>query len=367
MKMTKAVFALYFLCTAALLASQSIGTVEYCEGRVSVIRDGKRIARVDMGFSVENLDQVCCEANSTVSLAFLPSSGITGTLTLSEKSSAIIRRDQLQTKTSNDIFLLGGEVSLKVKRLGGADSSIRVRTTTSVLGVRGTEFNAATFYGNSLVACREGEVYCYAYSDITGIQGSALNGMSAVPGRMVAIPESGVIASADFPEGDYFEQWDDLRNRWKSYHVEMISADPVVLLDRLASSWDTALDRVLRDAAQLRKNETASRWLESARRGGDAGTRQAWVTERPQVMKDMLAMRPHLVLATIPWLRIQDLVTLVRKEDMDRTLSDGQTVRAFIRQFDRNSQDFSAAMHLFYALEKQYMLRNDGLSPFMDF
>jgi len=146
MKIHHALFTLCFLCTGAMLASQTIGSVEYCEGRVAIVRDGKRIARVDMGFSIENLDQLYCEADSTVSLSFLPSSGITGTLTLSEKSSAIIRRDQLQTKTANDILLLGGEVSLKVKRLGGRDSTIRVRTTTSVLGVRGTEFNVATFY-----------------------------------------------------------------------------------------------------------------------------------------------------------------------------------------------------------------------------
>lgn len=348
------------------LFSRTIGTIEYLEGRVEIIRDGRPLRRLDMGVPIENLDQISTSADSLITISFLPDTEITGTITVGEKSLTVIRLDRLAGNAANELYLMGGSVAVKVKRLGGADSSFRVRTPSSVLGVRGTEFVAAAFFGNSLVACREGEVYCQA-SASTGFWGDSSNGVSAVPGRVVEIPETGSIKTGAFPDGDFYETWESMRDRWRSFHVELISADPALFIDRLASSWEKGRDSVLRDAAVLRKNDTASRWLETARSGKDPGTRRDWVSERPGVMKDLLAMRPHLVLATVPWLRIQELIPLLRKEDHDRVLSNGQTVRSFVLQFDRDSRDFVLAMNLFYALEKQYMLRNDGLSPFMDF
>jgi len=367
MKKVISVLILTLFCAGTAVFSQAIGKIDYLEGSVSVTRDGRKISRIDMGSPVENLDRITSGKDSRVEVSFLPETGITGTLTLTEGSSAIIRRDSLAGKNANSVYLFGGSVSLKVKRLSGNDSTIRVRTTSSVLGVRGTEFTVITFQGNTLTACREGEVSCSAYSGSTAMAASPRGSVSSVPGTMVEITDSGKLVQADFPKGDFYTQWDDVSTRWKSFHVELASRDPVALIDRLAVSWDSALGRVLKDAAVLRKNETASRWLDNARRGGDTGTRHDWVTEQPKVMKDMLAMRPHLVLAIIPYLRLQELVTLLDQADMERELSGGQTVGAFIRRFNRDSKDFSAAMALFDALEKQYMIRNDGISPFLDF
>lgn len=367
MKEKKCILIVLFLVSGVALFSHTIGTIEYLEGRVEIIRDGRPLRRLDMGVAIENLDQISTAADSLVTISFLPETRVTGTITVDEKSSTIIRLDRLSGKKSNELYLMGGSVAVKVKRLGGADSSFRVRTPSSILGVRGTEFVAVAFFGNSLVACREGEVHCQSSAGAGSLQSETSNGVSAVPGRVVEIPESGSIKTGTFPDGEFYETWESMRERWRNFHVELISADPVLFIDRLASSWENGRDAVLRDAAVLRKNETASRWLEAARSGKDPGGRRDWVTERPGVMKDLLAMRPHLVMATIPWLRIQELIPILRAEDQDRVLSNGQTVAAFMRQFDRDSRDFASAMNLFYAIEKQYMLRNDGLSPFMDF
>lgn len=367
MKEKRLIFVMILLVTGVMLFARTIGTIEYLEGRVEIIRDGRPLRRLDMGAAIENLDQISTAADSLITVSFLPETRVTGTITVSEKSSTIIRLDKLAGVEANELYLLGGSVAVKVKRLGNTESSFRVRTPTSVLGVRGTEFVAAAFFGNSLVACREGEVYCHASGRSAGMRGDPSNGVSAVPGRVVEIPETGTIKTGAFPDGEFYEQWQSLQDRWRTFHVELISADPVIFIDRLASSWENARDAVLRDAAVLRKNDTASRWLENARRGEKQGTRREWTLERPRVMKDLLTMRPHLVMASIPWLRIQELIPILRTEDQNRVLSNGQTVRAFVRQFDRDSRDFASAMSLFYALEKQYMLRNDGLSPFMDF
>ena len=359
MKKRLAACGIIFLCLGAITFSQTIGKIDYCEGRVQVVRNGRQIGRVAIGFPIENLDHVTTGRDSLATISFLPDSGITGTLDISTESSAIIRRDSLVAGPSNDVYLLGGSVSLKVKRLSGNNSSMRVRTASSVLGVRGTEFSAATLSGNTLVACREGDVFCSPHSSTKGV--------SAVPGTMVEILDSGELSTGAFPSGDFYEEWESISNRWKTFHVELITADPVSFIDRFVSSWERSLQQVLGEAAVLRKNETASQWLKTARREGDIGSMQTWVVERPKVMKDLLSMRPHLVLATIPWIRLQELISLVPKEAMNQKLSNGQTVQAFIKRFSRESQEFSGAMNLFYALEKQYMRRNDGLSPFMDF
>lgn len=355
------------LVTGVMLFSQTIGTIEYFEGRVEITRDGRPLRRMDIGFGIENLDQITTAPDSLITISFAPGTGVDGTITLSEKSSAVIRLDMLSGSKAHDLYLLGGAVAVKVKRLGGSDSSYRVRTSSSVLGVRGTEFVAAAFFGNSLVACKEGEVSCRSYMGSAGVSGESSTSVSAVPGRIVEIPDSGSIKTGEFPDGEFYAEWESLQERWRNFHVELISADPVIFIDRLASSWENARDAVVRHAAVLRKNATASRWLDAARAGEKKGSRKEWALERPKVMKDLLALRPHLVMAVIPWLRIQELRPLVRPEDQNRVLSNGQTVRDFLQRFERDSRDFDAAMSLFYALEKQYMLRNDGLSPFLDF
>ena len=52
---------------------------------------------------------------------------------------------------------------------------------------------------------------------------------------------------------------------------------------------------------------------------------------------------------------------------MGKKLSNGKTVREFIAAYRRDSQKVTLAIALFAAAEKQYMLRNDGISPFSDF
>ncbi len=85
------------------------------------------------------------------------------------------------------------------------------------------------------------------------------------------------------------------------------------------------------------------------------------------VMKDLIDIRPNIVLGMINWYRLQEVISCLSDADMSKTLSNGQTVGAFIKGFRATEQDFSAAVALFTAAEKQYMLRNDGVSPFSDF
>jgi hypothetical protein len=262
---------------------------------------------------------------------------------------------------------MAGSVSLKVKRLAGMESTIQVRTPTAVLGVRGTEFVVASFNGSALVACKEGEVFCASRSEMTSTSVSDGQGVSSIPGRLVEILESGKLNTGDFPKGNFEKNWSDMQNKWKSFNVKIFVADPVTFMNQFVSNWSLYSTKVTNGAAVLRSNSVLQKWLKTSGSAGPSGSMADWIKERPVVVKDMIAVRADMMVALITWYRLQELVPLVPESAMNSKLANGQSVRSFVSEFERSSKNVSDAAALFYAAEKQYMLRNDGQSPFSDF
>jgi hypothetical protein len=366
-KKTVCAFALFAgLC--ALSGAQTLGTVDYLEGSVSIQRNGEALKKVDIGTKIENLDLVKTSADGTVSIAFDKTSGLSGSLQVVPASTAIIRRDQISGSPASEVQLLAGSVNLKVKRLVKGQSSVQIRTPTSVLGVRGTEFSVATFNGSSIVACKEGEVYCASSS---GLSVTRMNlssgGASVVPGKMVEVLESGKVNSGDFPGGDYETAWDDVKAKWMSFNVGIISEDPVSWLNNFVNNWTLYAVKVDESAKTLRANATLKKWLKDAASGSVSGGLASWAKEKPAVMKDLIALRPDMMVALITWSRINDILPNIPPASMNQKLANGQTVRSFADQFARQSKSVVSAVSLFEAAEKLYMQRNDGLSPFSEF
>lgn len=351
-------------CSGAM--AQVLGKIDYLEGRVDVTRNGERLKKVDIGMPIENLDLIKTSADGVVSIAFEKASGLTGSLQVMHGSTALIRQDLLSGSTTNEVKLMAGSVNLKVKRLAGMKQAINVRTPSSVLGVRGTEFVVASFNGSSIVACKEGEVFCASYSEITQTR-STDSGASAVPGTMVELLESGSVNTGAFPKGNFEDNWKAMQDKWKNYNVELITADPVNFMNQFVGNWTTYSVKVESGTATLRSNTVLKKWLDEARAGKTGGGMGEFVREGPSVMKDLVAIRPNMVIAMISWYRLQELIPLVPQGAMEKKLANGQTVRAFIAQFNKSSASMASSVALFTAAEKQYMLRNDGVSPFIDF
>lgn len=348
------------------LSAQVLGTVDYIEGSAEITRNGEKIRSVDIGTPIENLDLVKTAPNSILSIKFGKASGLTGSIQIEASSTALIRQDLVAGMPSNEAQLMAGSVNLKVKRLAGMKSAIQVKAPTAVLGVRGTEFVVASFNGSVIVACKEGEVACSSYSSLTqsSISGS---GASSVPGTMVEILESGSVNTGSFPEGNFEENWRAMQDKWKNYNVGLFAADPVNFMNQFVGNWDTYSTKVESGSAVLRANPTLKKWLAEAKSGKMTGTMADWARERPLVVKNLLSLRPDMTVAMISWYRLQELIPLVPQSAMNRTLASGETVKAFIARFNRASASMTSSVALFTAAEKQYMLRNDGLSPFLDF
>lgn len=366
--MEKRALSIVMLIAIAVAArAQVVGRLEYVDGLVEIVRNGELARSVGIGYPIENLDCVRTGDAGAATVSFDRSSGLVGSIDIGPGTTAVIRRDLVSGVTSNEVRLMAGEIGLKVSRLSGNAASFRVKTPTAVLGVRGTEFVVATFNGSSLAACGKGEVLCSPWSFASPMPGISADGVTVVPGRMAELLESGSVKTADFPKGDFESNWKDVKGRWKAFQVDLITADPVAFLDRVAGQWADSSDKALEGAETLRDNKVLKRWFAAAKAGSGIGSRADWVKERQSVMKDLIEMKGEMTVAMIHWYRVRELVPLIPESAMGKKLSNGQTVKAFVARFTRDSGDFDAALALFDAAEKQYMLRNDGLTPFGTF
>lgn len=342
---------------------QVLGRIEYMDGSVEVSRNGSLLSGVDIGTPIENLDHIKTSTDATVTIAFSKDSGLSGTLQIVPGTNAVIRQDQIAGTATNEVELLAGSVSLKVKRLAGVRSSAQVRTPTAVLGVRGTEFVVASFNGSVLVACKEGEVACHAYSSSTGSKSS--KSLPSVPGKMVEVLENGAMNSSAFPEGSFEENWEAVRNKWKDLQIELVVANPASMLNMFAGDWTMYASKLDAGAARLRANAALKNWLKQG--SSPAGSFGDWMKEKQAVVKDLISIRGDMMMAIINWYRIEELVPYIPESSYGQKLANGQTIGSFISQYNKSSKTVSNAVSLFRAAEKLYMLRNDGVSPFSDF
>ncbi len=360
MKKALLMYAVLACFGAASLGAQVIGTIDYLEGGVEITRYGARLSSPDIGTRIENLDVIKTGPDGMVSIVFDRSTNITGTVKVVPSSTATLRTEQLSGRPANQVEVMAGSVNLKVKRLAGMDAGIQVRTPSAVLGVRGTEFVVMSFNGTALVACNEGEVFCSSSS-------TNRNGVSSVPGVMVQVFETGALDSGRFPEGDFYENWAQVSERWKGLKVEIFVEEPMPLLNQLVQAWDVNAPKIAVSLNKLKANQTIQTWLRDTSTGTPAGGMAQWVVERPKVMQDLISVRPDLVMAMTTYFRLSELIPHVPDSAMNQRLSNGKTFAAFLREFKRSESAMMEAMSIFHAAEKQYMRRNDGISPFTDF
>lgn len=128
-----------FISCPVLAGSDTAGVFKRVEGSVSVVRDGASIPAT-VGMTVQAHDQVVTGADGSAGLTFEDAS----LLSLGPSSSLSIDRFAFDTTTYDGAF----ELSLAKGRLAVVSGKIakheqdamKVKTPSSILGVRGTEF-----------------------------------------------------------------------------------------------------------------------------------------------------------------------------------------------------------------------------------
>jgi hypothetical protein len=136
MRWTMAVAALAFAVTAY---AQDVGQIKTARGQVYVERDGQRMAATP-SMSVRASDRLVTGADGSVGVTFLDDTMISaGPSTVLE-----IERYRFNSTTHDgqfDASLKKGSLAVvSGKMVKQTPGSLRVRTPSSVMGVRGTEF-----------------------------------------------------------------------------------------------------------------------------------------------------------------------------------------------------------------------------------
>ncbi|MFH1848522.1 MAG: FecR domain-containing protein, partial [Candidatus Omnitrophota bacterium] len=112
------------------------------KGDVSIKHPKGKWMPAEVGIELNEGDVVRTKANSSA-LLNVDGEGETATVTVKENSQLflsqlVVDKEKATQKTLLDLAL--GEVSIKAEKVHSKDSKFQVKTPTSVVGVRGTEF-----------------------------------------------------------------------------------------------------------------------------------------------------------------------------------------------------------------------------------
>jgi len=221
-----------FLLSAGIAAAETpVGRIAYLEGIVDVHRDGEIIELFDSDVGMELLNQDLIETGGdgvlTVEITAFRNSGTT--ITVSENTAFyfdVTRSMGGDVKT--EMPMLAGSLAFKVQKLSGSEE-LNVRTSTAVMGVRGTEFEVVSApEGSVLVVCVEGRVACQ--DDQRGQQ-------TAQAGRVVEKRSGENIRRIDVDPGD--ERL--YRDFWEGQREQVFKAGAATFIKAYSQQYQTLL------------------------------------------------------------------------------------------------------------------------------
>lgn len=171
---------------ASPVIAQSVGRIEYLEGDVTLVRDGRIRDAFDiqLGEAVLQFDVIQTGFDGYVELA-LERPG-QGTVRIRENSAYYIELDE---REGGRVRLLTGAIEIAVDSLA-TGRRLDVQTQSAVLGVRGTTFDVLTAPDDStLLGVREGRVaIAAAGSELIAQAGSAAETVEGRPPQVEAVP-----------------------------------------------------------------------------------------------------------------------------------------------------------------------------------
>jgi hypothetical protein len=136
---TKAVLLLALAALAPIASAADVGQVKTAKGTVLIVRDGKEIPATP-GTPVQQSDRVVTRSDGAAGITFTDNS----MLSLGPDSMLDIARFSFNAKDQPDALeatLHRGTLSAVSGRIvAKAPEAMKIRTPTTILGVRGTEF-----------------------------------------------------------------------------------------------------------------------------------------------------------------------------------------------------------------------------------
>jgi hypothetical protein len=350
MKKLSALLGVCVLCVSTVIANP-VGMIEYLEGDVSIIRKGENPVEADFGSDIENQDVVKTGVDGNCVIAMDASSGMGGTVTVTPRSIFAVGMTQESGQPSSEVALMAGAVAVKVKRLTGTPS-FAVRSSSTVMGVRGTEFTVdVSVNGSILVACNEGRVAC------TGSEGDT---MDAVPGQVIEQRVGERLRRVPVAVSSLQK----FRDNWGGEEIEAFKASPVRVLDQYAKAYlrhkadlEKAFEPLLNDAG-------LAVWIDQDRKGQAPHANDVTVMRQKSTLAPKLMRMKGILFFFEPvYYRLDEVRNILGGMYANQPLSSGQTVGAFLRQMQTDFRGLERKTALFRYALRLYSERNEGREP----
>jgi len=347
---------LYFFLTVlgvfVFAAPNQVGVIQEIMGTVTVTRNGQVLSDIDMGDPIENYDLIKTGADGGIVIGLTSETGMRGTLIVKPKSVFTVKTQVVSGSPKTEADVLGGAIGVKVKKISG-DPSLNVKTGSTVMGVRGTEFEVVISVNNGLlVTCNEGKVAC------TGDEGDELY---AVPGQVVA--RSAGERLRNIPVA--VSSLEDFRNRWYTEEISAFKASAIKALDQYARAYFRYRDDFRQASDELARDLIFLRWKKEFREGiAPASSMDIQVMkQKAALVKKLMGVRQVLFFFERIYYRLDEIQSYVPATALKKKLQNGQTVQDFMQlvasdksELERRAAEYRLALRL-------YAERNNGKEP----
>ena len=347
--------ALFFaVCAAAAPAAgtspDTVGSISYLEGTVSVTRDGAEMDGVAIGEDVQAFDLVKTGIDGLVELAITSPRLPRMTIKVSSETQFSLEVMMVDGKQESTIGILGGQVAMKVSKLA-SNQSVKVRSDSAVMGVRGTDFTVtAPESGDVLVTCDEGEVA------VTDDQGKEL---SAIPGSVVEKRPGEVYRTVPVAAGgleQFRTQWRGERGRFVEANALRLIRSNALLYLRLSREFTTVHQ-------QLARSQQITRKWAFEDRGGRIGSAAELLRERRTIGVLVQRLRRIAFQLERVAFRLERLQALHDRGIGVGSLDGGENTKVFFAQVARERRDVAQKLAVTRYVTKQYLKRNEGRLP----
>ncbi len=341
------------------LATPEVGSIDYAEGKISILRLGKTIADPNIGDPILSGDLVKTSSDGLLIIAMGKASGMSGIITVRARSTLYINLDKVKDQPRTKIDIIAGSIGSKVAKAAGVGGSMSVASSSAVMAVRGTEFEIyisvnmddSSIDGGQaiLVTCAEGSV---ALGDgRSEIEVPAGKAAEKRPGKALGYLPLGTSTIAEFGQ------------RWVTGEISAFRADAPRALAAYAKRYDDLSVRFAKAYARFKASPIPKKWSDEDRAGtpiNPLGERT--LSEKKEMAGILLDIRKVLFMFERVYYRADELAALVSGSDMERIqIRRGLSAGDFIRKVQADRADLEAAVARYRYIVGLYAQRSpDG-------
>lgn len=320
------VFLAVLMCfiSAFVFAAEPLGRIVFIEGIVDLQRDGEilELWDSDIGIEVYNYDLIETGYDGLIEIE-VTSHKTRGTIIKVDNDTAFyFDSARMSGSSKTNVNMMAGSLAFKVQKLTGNDE-LNVRTESTIMGVRGTEFKVQRApEGSVLVTCVEGKVAC---EDDRNME------RYAMPGSIVEKRSGSSLSRVDIDVGD-----ENLYGAyWTGKREEIFRSGADTFVKGYSAQYGNYLPRFLEayDNLLAVKSQLEAYGLEENQ--GSGGFSSKMITVKADTSDEMIMMRSILPLFEHSFYAVQ-VLEKYHQQGIGRTMiDDNYSSDEFFNDFSR--------------------------------